>query len=105
MIAHTAQESVFVLNPGGPEAPGTLDFHRFDLKGTSLLKKQYAMALPPERDGFTGLVQGSLAGYEGQLRDACLLVHPVNGESPEAILMEENYRELNRLKKRIFAQL
>ncbi|GFO59500.1 chromosome partitioning protein ParA [Geomonas silvestris] len=104
MIAHTAQESVFVLNPADVEN-GILDFHRFDLRGTSLLKKQYSIALPPERDEFTGLLQGSLAGYEGNLRDAFLLVHPVNGESPEAILLDENYRELNRLKKRIVAQL
>ena len=105
MIAQTARESVFVLNPGGPEAPGSLDFHRFDLAGTSLLKKQYPLAQPPERDGFSGLVQGSLAGYEGQLRDAFLMVHPVSGEHPESILIEENYREMTRLRKRIAAQL
>ena len=102
MIAQTARESVFVLNPGGPQV---LDFHRFDLSGASLLKKQYPLALLPERDGFSGLVQGNLAGYEGQLRDAFLMVHPVSGENPESILMEENYREMVRLKKRIAAQL
>jgi len=105
MIAQTARESVFVLNPGGPDAPGILDFHRFDLGGTSLLKKQYSLALLPERDGFSGLVQGGLAGYEGQLRDAFLMVHPVSGENPESILMEENYREMARLRKHIAAQL
>jgi len=105
MISQTAQESVFVLNPGGTEAPGIVDFHRFDMKGISLLKKQYPLAQPPESDGFTGLVHGSLSGYEGQLRDAYLMVHPVSGDCPESILMEENYRELNRLKKRIAAQL
>jgi chromosome partitioning protein len=105
MIDQTARESVFVLNPGGPEAPGSLDFHRFDLGGSSLLKKTYPLAQAPERDGFTGLVQGSLGGYEGQLRDAFLMVHPVSGENPESILMEENYREMTRLKKRIAAQL
>jgi hypothetical protein len=53
MIAQTARESVFVLNPGGPDAPRSLDFHRFDLGGTSLLKKQYPLAVLPERDGFS----------------------------------------------------
>ena len=105
MIAQTARESVFVLNPGGPEAPGSLDFHRFDLGGNSLLKKQYPLAQAPEQDGFSGLVRGSLAGYQGQLRDAFLMVHPVSGENPESILVEENYREMMRLRKRIAAQL
>jgi chromosome partitioning protein len=105
MIAHTARESVFVLNPAGPQDPGSLDFHRFDLAGASLLKKQYPLARLPERDGFSGLVQGNLGGYEGELRDAFLMVHPVNGENPESILIEENYREMVRLKKRIAAQL
>jgi len=105
MIAQTARESVFVLNPGGEDAPGSLDFHRFDLSGVSLLKKQYPLAVAPERDGFSGLVQGSLAGYQGQLRDAFLMVHPVAGEHPESILVEENYREMMRLRKRIAAQL
>jgi chromosome partitioning protein len=106
MISQTAQESVFVLNPGGEDpAQGTVDFHRFDLQGTSLLKKQYPLALPPERDGFSHLVHGSLGGYEGKLRDAFLMVHPVSGDSPESILLEENYREMAKLKKRIAAQL
>ena len=69
------------------------------------MKKQYPLAVLPERDAFTGLVQGSLGGYEGQLRDAFLMVHPVAGENPESILMEENYREMMRLRKRIAQQL
>lgn len=105
MIHQTARESVFVLNPGVEERQGSVDFHRFDLSGTSLLKKQYPMARLPERDGFSGLVHSNLAGYEGQLRDAFLMVHPVSGDSPQSILMEENYREMLRLKTRIAAQL
>jgi len=105
MIHQSARESVFVLNPGGPDTPGSVDFHRFDLNGASILKKQYPLARLPERDLFSGLVQGSLAGYEGELRDAFLMVHPVSGDSPESILMDENYREMLRLKKMIAAQL
>ena len=105
MINHTARESVFVLNPGGGEVVDSVDFHRFDLSGTSLLKKQYPLGRGGEGDTLSGLVQGSLAGYEGQLRDAFLMVHPVNGDSPQSILMEENYREMTRLKKRIASQL
>jgi chromosome partitioning protein len=105
MIDQTARESVFVLNPGEGTTPNSIDFHRFDLAGSELLKKTYPLAQSPERDGFTGIVQGTLGGYEGQLRDAFLIVHPVNGENPASILVEENYREMNKLRKRIAAQL
>ena len=105
MIDQTARESVFVLNPGEGESPGSIDFHRFDLSGSSLLKKTYPLARLPERDGFSGIVEGTLAGYEGQLRDAFLMVHPVSGENPASILVEENYREMVKLKKRIASQL
>ena len=105
MIHQTARESVFVLNPGEAGNPCSIDFHRFDLSGRELLKKQYPLARLPERDGFSGIVEGTLAGYEGELRDAFLMVHPVNGDNPSAILMEETYREMVRLKKKIASQL
>ena len=105
MIHQTARESVFVLNPGEGNGAGSIDFHRFDLNGGELLKKKYPLARLPERDGFSGILEGTLAGYEGQLRDAFLMVHPVNGDNPAAILVEENYREMLRLKKKIAAQL
>jgi hypothetical protein len=105
MIHQTARESVFVLNPTEGDNLGNIDFHRFDLSGGELLKKQYPLAQKPERDGFSGIVQGTLAGYEGELRNAFLMVHPVSGENPAAILVEENYRELLKLKKKIAAQL
>ena len=105
MIHQTALESVFVLNPGDGNEAGSIDFHRFDLTGSELLKKKYPLARNPERDGFSGILEGTLSGYEGQLRDAFLMVHPVNGDNPAAILVEENYREMLKLKKRIAQQL
>jgi chromosome partitioning protein len=105
MIHQTARESVFVLKPSDGENPGSIDFHRFDLGGAELLKKKYPLARLPERDAFSGIVQGTLAGYEGELRDAFLMVHPVSGDNPASILVEENYREMLKLKKRIAAQL
>jgi chromosome partitioning protein len=105
MIHQTARESVFVLNPGEGETPESIDFHRFDLGGKEILKKQYPLARLPERDGFSGIVEGTLAGYEGQLRDAFLMVHPVSGDNPAAILVEDSYREMSKLKKKIGQQL
>ena len=105
MIDMTARESVFILNPGEGEAPEIINFHRFDLTGNQLLKKTYPLAKRPARDGFSGIVDETLAGYEGQLRDAFLMVHPVSGDNPASILVEENYRELNKVKKRIAAHL
>jgi len=39
------------------------------------------------------------------LRDAFLMVHPVSGDNPAAILVEENYREMAKLRKKIAEQL
>jgi len=105
MIHQTARESVFVLNPGEGESPETIDFHRFDLGGNELLKKKYPLARLPERDGFSGVVEGTLAGYQGQLRDAFLVVHPVSGDNPASILVEENYREMMKVNRKISEQL
>ncbi|ACH38273.1 ParA family protein [Citrifermentans bemidjiense Bem] len=105
MIHQTALESVFVLNPGDANEPGSIDFHRFDLTGSELLKKKYPLARAPQRDGFSGILDGTLVGYQGELRDAFLMVHPVNGENPASILVDENYREMAKLKKRISEQL
>jgi len=105
MIHHTARESVFVFDPEQGESPESIFFHRFNLDGQLLLKKQYPLARAPQRDGFSGIVQGTLSGFEGRLRDAFLLVHPVDGDNPASILVEGKYREFNRLKKRIVEQL
>ena len=105
MIHQTALESVFVLNPGEGGEAGSIDFHRFDLGGSELLKKKYPLARSPQRDGFSGILGETLGGYEGELRDAFLMVHPVNGDNPAGILVEENYREMAKLKKKIAAQL
>ncbi|GFO57094.1 chromosome partitioning protein ParA [Geomonas sp. Red276] len=105
MIHQTARQSVFVLTPGEGETPDTVDFHRFDLDGNPLLKKTYPLNLAPERDELSGMVEGTLGGYEGQLRDAFLMVHPVNGENPASILVEDNYREMMKLKRRIAEQI
>lgn len=105
MINESAQDSVYVLDPIQGQESRSLNFHRFDLTGESLLRKGFPLAQGTERDRFSTLVEGTLAGYEGGLRDAFLMVHPVNGENPDSILVEENYREMQRLKRRIAAQL
>lgn len=105
MINDSAQESVYVLDPILEGEARSVNFHRFDLSGAHLLKRGYPLACGQERDRFSSLVEGTLAGYDGDLRDAFLMVHPVSGESPESILVEENYREMLRLKKRIAAQI
>ncbi|HJV36528.1 ParA family protein [Geomonas sp.] len=105
MIHQTARQSVFVLNRGEEDSTDTIHFHRFDLQGNELLKKQYPLADQAGQDLLTGMVTGTLGGYEGQLRDAFLMVHPVSGDNPASILVEDNYREMVKLKKRIAAQV
>jgi chromosome partitioning protein len=105
MIHQTARESVFVLNPGEGDRPDSIDFHRFDLTGNELLKKKYPLAQGADRDVLSVVIEGTLGGYEGQLRDAFLMVHPVSSENPASILVEDNYRELTKVKRSIVSHL
>ncbi|WP_215907788.1 ParA family protein [Geomesophilobacter sediminis] len=105
MINESAQESVYVLDPVEGEGRRSVNFHRFDLTGGHLLKKEFPLATAPQRDRFSTLVEGTLAGYEGNLRDAFLMVHPIPGDSPDSILVEENYREMAKLKRMIASQI
>ncbi len=87
-----------------------VEFSRFDREGMQLLKKLYPLReheggiLSRERSGLFTLVTETIADH-AQPGNTFLLVHPVNPERPEGILVEENYREFAKLKKRIAAQM
>ena len=109
MLHDTAKESAFVFKPRTNGNGAEVVCHRFDLSGAQLSKKSYPLrgvdAPGGKPDRLFNLMTGTLDGYGGTFRDAFLLVHPVSGNSPEAILVEDNYRELNRLKKKIAEQI
>jgi len=105
MVNEAARESVFIFDPEQQGEQQSVTFHRFSLGGGHLLKREYPLGQGGEENRFTSLVQGTLGGYNGELRDAFLMVHPVSGENPAGILVEENYREMLKLRKKIAAQI
>jgi hypothetical protein len=111
IIEETARESAFAFKPVDSGSGPMVEFHRFDFSGVHLGTKTYPLRefaggiLARKPDPLYALVFKTLAGYGGNLRNAFLLLYPVNREAPEAVLQEENYREFSRLRKRIAEQL
>jgi chromosome partitioning protein len=111
IIEETARESAFAFKPVENGTGPMVEFHRFDLTGVSLGTRTYPLrefaggALARKPDPLYTLISRTLAGYGGKMRDAFLLLYPVNREAPEAILQEESYREFGRLRKRIAEQI
>ncbi|WP_243371626.1 ParA family protein [Geotalea sp. SG265] len=98
MLQDTLKESAFAFKPVSAEGGTSIECHRFDLSGAPMSGKAYPL-------GRLSPLLETLKGYGETMRDAFLLVHPITAVNPEAILMEENYREFSRLKRRIAEQI
>ena len=76
-----------------------------------LLKKLYPLReheggiLNRERSGLFTLMTETMSALTEQTGTSFLLVHPVDPVRPESILLEEQYRDFAKLKKRIATQL
>lgn len=111
MVSESARESSFVFKPMGNGDGTVVEFHRFDMDGYQLLKKEYPLRefegglLRRERSRLFTFISAALAMCDGKLREAFLLVHPVDPQAPESILREEKYREFSRMKQRISTQI
>ncbi|WP_298270525.1 ParA family protein [Geobacter sp.] len=111
ILRDTARESAFVFRPVTNGSGTTVDFHRFDLEGAHLMRKSYALKeydggmLQRERSRLYTMMAETFAGRLETTADSFLLVHPVNREKPEAILSEDNYRGIARLRKQIAQQV
>jgi len=112
VIADKAGKSISLLAPKSVNSQTTLDYRQFSSSGEQIFQKDVDLT------GFSeGLLEGvnsrlflllneSLAGYEGRLRDdTWLAVHPVDPSNPDAVLHEERYRSLQKVQKQIGAAL
>lgn len=108
MIRESARESVAVFLPL-KEADGgyRLRFMQLDQHGAALLERTISLTGFSEgrfdgvRDQLYLLLNESLAGYDGGLRNSWLAVHPVDEERPQQALQEPRYRQLQELHRRI----
>jgi len=112
VIADKAGKSISLLAPKSANSQTTLDYRQFSSNGEQIFQKDVDLT------GFSeGVLEGvnsrlflllneSLAGYEGRLRDnTWLAVHPVDPSNPDEVLHEERYRSLQKVQKQIGAAL
>jgi cellulose biosynthesis protein BcsQ len=103
VVAEKAGKTVSLLLPKAGHSETTLDYRQFDASGDQIFQKDLVL------DGFSeGALEGinsrlylllneSLAGYEGRLRnDTWLAVHPVDPANPDAVLHEDRYRVIQK---------
>lgn len=108
VIAEKARTSVTVFTSRALNNETLLDYRQFNTTGQQLFQKDVGLAGFSEGvlDGNHGrlflLLNEALAGYEGRLRSGVwLAVHPVDPSDPEAVLQEESYRAILKLKQEI----
>jgi len=111
LLKESAKESVFVFSPAKDRSDTAVEFRRFDCSGNLLTNRKIRY-----RDHAGGMfhdeicplykvMQSTLAGYGNLLRDAFLIVHPVDPGKPDHILHRDNYRSFTQLKSSIAASL
>jgi hypothetical protein len=111
LFQDSARESAFVFRGVDIGNDQEVEVHRFDFAGAHLGRKLYPFkesnggVLNREKNRLYTLLAETLMGFGGKLREAFLLVHPVNPADPESILREDNYRGIERLKKQIAERL
>ena len=111
LMRDAARESAFVFRPVTNGSGTTVEFHRFSLDGVHLLRKSYQLRefdggmLTRERSRLFVLLSETFGARLEGSPDSFLLVHPVHQEKPEAILQEECYRGLTRLRQGIARQV
>jgi hypothetical protein len=111
MVKEATTGSSFVFRPTTNGSGYMVEFTRYDRDGAPLSKKLYPLReyeggmLSRERSKLYTLVMETLAGQDGKLREAFLLVRPVNPDAPEMILEEEQYQKFSLLKNRIAEQI
>jgi hypothetical protein len=108
VLQDAARQSLFVLRPEPAGAEPRVKFMHYGLTGefqseVSLPFREFdGGLLRRERNRLHVLVNETLSGYGGQLRqDATLLVHPTGPRSPETFLQEDTYRQFTRISQRI----
>jgi len=111
MVRESARESSFVFRPVENGSSEMVEVSRFDQEGCQMLKKLYPLRefegglLRRERSKLFNFVSAALPTHGEKPRDLFLVVHPVDPQSHDSILREENYRRFSALKQRIASQL
>jgi hypothetical protein len=111
MVRDAARKSSFVFRPVDNESGAMVEVGSFDTEGFRLLNKLYPLReyeggiLRRERSTLFSFISAALETNNGKPGENFLFVHPVDPQTPGAILREGNYREFSRLKTYIAGQM
>jgi hypothetical protein len=106
LLRESARESSFVFSPSTIDESGIV-FSRIDSSGQSLTKKTLQFRnhaggmLHEDKCQLHTLVAETLSDNNGGLRDAFVMVHPIDTENPENILQKTEYRKFHTLLRSI----
>jgi len=112
VVADKAGKSVSMLMPKTENSQTMLDYRQFNPDGEQIFQKDVTLSgfsegtLEGVNSSLYLLLNESLVGYEGKLRDnAWLAIHPVDPSDPDAVLHEDRYRSLQKVQGQIGAAL
>jgi cellulose biosynthesis protein BcsQ len=111
VIRESAMKSSFVFRKVDNEGGAMVEVGSFDMEGIQIMKKLYP--LKEFEGGFSRnlpnkvfpLISQNIAMGGGKSQDACLIVHPVDQQTPGSILREKNYREFSKRKAHLSGQM
>ncbi|HPX61024.1 MAG TPA: ParA family protein [Deltaproteobacteria bacterium] len=108
VITEKAARTISLLYARDMDNSYALDYRQFDRSGEQLFQKHLPLAgfnegeLNGSNYPLYLLLNETLAGYEGKLREGSwLAVHPVDPHNPESVLHEEHYRAIQQSQARI----
>jgi hypothetical protein len=106
IISQKARTTVSVLTPRENNDEAVLDYRQFGKVGEQIFQRDIQLtgfsegALDTPHGRLYLMLNETLAGYEGRLRSGTwMTVHPVDPSKPEAVLLEENYRAVQKAKE------
>jgi chromosome partitioning protein len=112
LIADKVGKSISLLAPKKENSQTILDYRQFSSTGEQIFQKDVDLTGFSEGtlEGINSklylLLNASLTGYEGRLRDdTWLAVHPVDPGDPDTVLHEDRYRSLQKVQQQIRAVL
>ncbi|MGA7828497.1 MAG: ParA family protein [Geobacteraceae bacterium] len=103
MFQETARESIYAMRPFSNGQGPCVEVRRFTIDGSPVQKKVQPLCdiegtdATHKKKGLHSFLSEALGEFPGKMRDAFLLIYPINPRRPEAILVEENYRRFAKM--------
>jgi chromosome partitioning protein len=111
VLRDSSRKSSFVFRPVDNGKGPMVEIGSFDLQGLQLIKKLYPLGeysggiAGGERSRLFSFVSRAMENNSGKQGKDYIVVHPVDPQTPGAILREGNYREFSRLKAYFAGQM